>query len=270
MNAHAHSQSPALRVDVDGEGPPLVLLHGWAMHSGLWGPLAAKLASRYRVHTVDLPGHGYNAAAGPFALEASAAAIDAAVGPTDEPYTVIGWSLGGQVAMRWAKIAPSRVARLVLVCTTPRFVEGDDWPHAMSRETLSRFGDELRVAWRLTVQRFLSLQLMGAEDGRALLSELRREIFARGEPSRSGLESALRALQTADLRDDVASIAQPAIVIAGDRDTLTPAGAQRWLAERLPNGHFAWVEGAAHVPFLSHPAAFDAALEGFLAASHAR
>ena len=47
-------------------------------------------------------------------------------------------------SMRWALARPQRIARVVLVATTPRFIAGDDWPYAMSADTLTRFGDELR------------------------------------------------------------------------------------------------------------------------------
>ena len=89
---------------------------------------------------------------------------------------------------------PTRVATLALVCTSPRFVAADDWPHAMSRETLARFGDELHVAWKLTIQRFLALQMHGSEHGRATLAALRSEVFARGEPAPKALVGALDAL----------------------------------------------------------------------------
>ena len=60
--------SEALHIEARGDGPPLVLLHGWAMHSGVWGALVPRLAQRHRVHAVDLPGHGYSAPAPSFTL----------------------------------------------------------------------------------------------------------------------------------------------------------------------------------------------------------
>jgi pimeloyl-[acyl-carrier protein] methyl ester esterase len=256
--------TPVLHVESTGAGPPLVLLHGWAMHSGLWGPLAATLAPRFRVHAVDLPGHGHSAPVAPFTLDAVTAAVAAAFDSTREPLTVVGWSLGGTVALHWARAAPERIARLVLVATTPSFVARDDWPHAMAGETLARFGDELSASYRLTLQRFLSLQLAGSADGRAALATLRRELFARGEPAPAALAAALAALAAADLRAELSAIAQPALVVAGERDTLAPAAAGAWLAAALPNARYVMIPGAGHVPFLSHPAAFADALDGFL------
>ena len=256
--------TPAPHVESTGAGPPLVLLHGWAMHSGLWGPLPAALAARFRVHAVDLPGHGHSAPVTPFTLDAVTAAVAAAIPATEGPLTVVGWSLGGTVALHWARIAPARVRRLVLVATTPCFVARDDWPQAMAAETLARFGDELAVSYRLTLQRFLSLQLAGGADGRATLAALRRELFARGEPAPAALAAALAVLGATDLRAALPGIAQPALVVAGERDTLTPAAAGAALAAALPSARCVVIPGAGHVPFLSHPAEFARAVDGFL------
>jgi len=242
-----------LHIESTGHGPPVVLLHGWAMHSGLWGPLLPRLAKRHRVHAVDLPGHGHSPALPSFTLEAVVDALAAAFAAAEQPLTVLGWSLGGLVAVRWALAEPARVGRVALVSTSPRFVASDDWPHAMSRETLERFGDELHVAWKLTVQRFL-----------ALLAALRGQVFARGEPSPKALFGALAEIRQADLRAEVGRLAQPALVVSGSRDTLALPGAGRWLADHMPNARFAPIAGAAHAPFLSHCEAFGAVLDEFL------
>ena len=254
----------SLHVDTTGHGPPLVLLHGWAMHSDMWGPLLPRLAQRFRVHAVDLPGHGHSAPLHAVTLDGVVAALASVFAADTRPLTVLGWSLGGLVAMRWARLEPARVGRLVLVATSPRFVAGDDWPHAMSDLTLARFGDDLHVAWKLTIQRFLALQLQGSEHGRATLAALRGKVFARGEPSPKALFGALALIRDADLRGEMARIAQPTLVVSGARDTLALPEAGRWLADHLPNARYALIPGAAHAPFLSHADAFGAALDPFL------
>jgi len=263
MPAPGSPVNPRPQVESFGTGPPLVLLHGWAMHSGMWGSLVAQLATRFRVHAVDLPGHGHSAPVAPYTLDAVVTAVAAAVEGGSEPLTVVGWSLGGVVALRWAHARPACVARLVVVCTTPCFVARDDWPHAMAQQTLARFGDELRASYRLTLLRFLTLQLQGSAEGRAALASLRRQLFARGEPAPVVLAEALAVLAGVDLRAEVPSIRQPTLVVAGDRDPLTPLPAGTWLAGALPNARFASIPGAAHAPFLSHPAAFAAILTAF-------
>jgi pimeloyl-[acyl-carrier protein] methyl ester esterase len=256
--------SVGVHVESTGHGPPLVLLHGWAMHSGIWGPVLAQLARHHRVLAVDLPGHGHSAPLTPCTLDAMVAAVDAALADEARPLAVLGWSLGGLVAMRWAESRPARVNRLALVCTTPRFVADADWPHAMPVEAITRFGDELHVAWKLTVQRFLALQVHNSEHGRATLAALREQLWMRGEPSRPALSATFDLLITTDLRDAVARISQPTLVVAGSRDTLTSPAAGRWLADAIPGAQFREIAGSAHAPFLSHRDEFFALLEKFL------
>lgn len=256
----------ALHVDALGHGPPLVLLHGWAMHSGMWGSVVPRLAKRHRVHAADLPGHGRSPVLPRFTLDGVVEALETAFAGEHTPLVVVGWSLGGLVALKWALARPARIERLVLVATSPRFAADAAWEPAMSRETLQRFGNELDVAWKATVLRFLTLQMRGSEHGHAALAALRSEIFARGEPSRRTLAQSLEVLCTTDLRADAGQIAQPALVLSGARDTLAPAAAGQWLAAALPNARFVSLAGAAHVPFLSHPDEFDRALGAFLRA----
>ena len=86
-----------LHVEVIGQGPPLVLLHGWAMHGGVFAPLVARLRDRHTLHLVDLPGHGLSRdSTVPLALAACASAIADRVPAA--PWC--GWSLGGLVALR--------------------------------------------------------------------------------------------------------------------------------------------------------------------------
>jgi pimeloyl-[acyl-carrier protein] methyl ester esterase len=255
---------PSLHVESVGAGPPLVLLHGWAMHSGMWGSVVADLAPRFRVHAVDLPGHGHSAAPVAWTLDAVVDEVTRAFAAHGEPLTVVGWSLGGVVALRWALAAPQRIGRLALVCTSPCFVARDDWPDAMAAATRAKFGDELRVAYRLTLLRFLSLQLRGGDADKRALAAMRGRLFERPDPAPAVLAAALIALAATDLRGEAGEIRQPALVVAGERDTLTPSAAGAWLARAMPNSRYTAIAGAAHAPHLSHPAAFAAILDGFL------
>ncbi|MEO8739974.1 MAG: pimeloyl-ACP methyl ester esterase BioH [Casimicrobiaceae bacterium] len=257
----------SVHIESAGRGAPLVLLHGWAMHGGLWQSVLPRLIGRFRVHNVDLPGHGWSPGVTPYTLEALVEAVASAVAALPDlrhvPVTVLGWSLGGLIALEWARTRPVGVRALVLTATTPCFVQRDDWPHAMAAATLDRFDDELVASYRLTLQRFLSLQMQGSERSREALAQMRSTLFARGEPTPADLRDALAVLATTDLRRVVADIAQSALIIVGDRDALTPLAASRWLAAALPKATLVTLAGAGHAPFISHPDAFVAALDRF-------
>ncbi len=130
------SSAMALHVERHGSGPDLVLLHGWGLHGGVWSALAARLATSFRVHVVDLPGHGGSRDA---LLAGLDGLVDAVAEVTPVGARVCGWSLGGLAALRLAARHPAQVAALALVSTTPCFVRRDDWPHAMAPETLADF-----------------------------------------------------------------------------------------------------------------------------------
>lgn len=250
-----------LRVELRGSGPPLVLLHGWGLHSGVWAPVESLLARHFELVMVDLPGHGSSpplpADAG---LEQYAEAV-AAAAPRGAAW--LGWSLGGQVALA-AALAGHRISQLVLVATTPRFVAGPDWPCGMARATLAEFASALEADHGRCVREFLTLQLRGDRRAATLLGKLRAVLGERAGPDPGALQAGLGILDTTDLRDRLGGIEQPALVVAGERDRLTPAEASRRLAAALPGGRFLQFQGAAHAPFLTHPEPFCEAVTSFL------
>ena len=255
-----------LHVATVGCGPDLVLLHGWGLHSGIWAPLLPALSRSHRVSCIDLPGHGHSPAPpAAFDLDAVAAAV-AAHAPPEAAW--LGWSLGGQVALA-AALAGHAVRRLVLVATTPRFVAGPGWDCGMAPATLTGFADSLARDHRKTVRDFLALQLRGDRRAVTLLGELRGVLAQCREPDPVALRAGLAVLAEADLRARLPAIRQPALVISGARDRLTPAAAGQQLAAGLADGRFIAMPGAAHAPFLSHPEEFLAAVTAFLAAQEA-
>ena len=269
----------SLHVEEFGSGEPLLLIHGWGMHGGMWGSAAERLAQDFRVIAVDLPGHGKSVKGEgrrekgggpvfPFPLPPSPFSVDDIVDELstqfDEPLNLCGWSLGGQIALHWAQLHPQQVRRLVLVTSTPCFVRRPGWDCAMAEQTLAEFAAALEQNYTLTLRRFLALQVRGSEDERELLASLRNALFSRGEPELAALQSGLNILHDCDLREALPQIAQPTLVIAGERDTLTPPDASRYIAEWMPQARLALVEGAAHAPFLSHPDRFVACIKDFL------
>lgn len=245
-----------LHVEQLGFGPDVVLLHGWALHGGMWGGWIDTLAEHARLHVVDLPGHGRSRWHEDITdLAGLARHVMGAVPPGA---VVLGWSLGGMVALELARRHPAHIAALVLLATTPRFVAGDGWEHGMQGDVLDGFARGLAADYRGTVRNFLALQTLGDENAAPALRELRSKLATHGEPDTRALQAGLGILRAADLRDSLPRIGHPALVIAGERDRLTPPEAGRQLAMQLPAARFHCVGRAGHAPFLSHP---DAVLQ---------
>lgn len=238
--------------DSQGSGPDLVLLHGWGMNAAVWEPLLSSLQETYRVTRIELPGHGESPerAAG---LQAWAQAC-LAVAP--ERAFWLGWSLGGLVAQQVALAAPQRVSGLGLVTATPSFVQREGWQHAMPATVFQQFAAALMQDPQGTLKRFLSLQVKGAEDARALMRILGTAQGRRPAPVPQGLEQGLDILLQEDLRGRLEHLVVPVSWLFGARDTLVPAAAASTLSEWMPSAEVTVVEGAAHAPFLSHPTQF--------------
>ncbi len=253
----------SLHVEIRGTGPDLVLLHGWALHGGMWGPWIDELARRARLHFIDLPGHGRSRwPAGTSTLRDLAHAVSPHV-PSGA--AVLGWSLGGMVALELARSRPGDLAALVLIATTPCFLARDDWPAGMNIGVLDGFAAGLAGDYRRTLSNFLALQSWGDENATQALRSLRANLDAHGEPDPQALTAGLGILRTADLRDALASITVPSLVIAGEHDRITPVAAGRELASRLPSARFVEVPKAGHAPFLTHPETVRRVVESFLA-----
>lgn len=254
-----------LHVETCGEGPALVLLHGWGMHSGIWAALVPGLSEKFRVTCVDLPGHGLSdTLSGPLQLDATAAAV-AEIAPPGAAW--LGWSLGGLVALAAAS-AGAAIDRLVLVATTPRFTTSPGWPCGIAPDTLAGFAASLSINRAATLREFLTLQARGDRQAGPVLRALRRTL-AQHQPDLAELRAGLEILAATDLRADISSLLQPALVIAGECDQLVPMDAGRRLAAGLPAGHFLPFSGAAHAPFLAQPTAFTAAVARFLSQGEA-
>lgn len=240
----------ALFADVAGTGPAVVLMHGWAMHGGVFAGLAKRLAHRHTVYRVDLPGHGHSRDSGvPLILPEMVQAVRAVVPPQA---CWIGWSLGGLVALQAAATQPGAVLHLTMLCASPRFVRAPDWMHGVSPEVFEGFAAGLRDDPAGTLDRFIALEAVGSPHVRDDIRLLRQAVAERGHPSAQVLAEGLQLLKTADLRPMLAELSMPSLWLAGRRDRLVHPQAMAQAAASTPQATHAVIAGAGHAPFLTH------------------
>lgn len=243
----------------------VVLLHGWAMSGAVFAPLVERLDQRCTLHLVDLPGHGRSRDSG---VPLTASDCARAIARATPRATWLGWSLGGVIALQAALDFPRHVQALAMLDSTPRFVRGQDWPHAISPEILQQFAADLRTDHRGTLERFLALEALGSDSAQEDLRRLRRDAFAEQPPSVRALCEGLDILERADLRPRLRELDQPSAWIAGRRDRLVPWQAMEWSA-RTCHGAFTRIEGGGHAPFIGHAEEVVAALLQLLEREHA-
>jgi pimeloyl-[acyl-carrier protein] methyl ester esterase len=252
-----------IHIDTLGHGPDLVLLHGWGLDSGVFEPLCAPLARRYRLHLVDLPGYGRSREiVVPETVDDLVAAL---VKATPIGASWLGWSLGAQLSLLAARRAPGHIGRLVLVAATPCFVAREGWPCAMAPDTFRAFADGLRQDWRGTLTRFIGLMAADPRSDREQLRELRARLLARGEPTGEALARGLNWLRENDLRGGLPAVTAPVLWLQGERDRLVPPAAAAGIAGWRPRDRVRVIAGAGHAPFLSRPGEFLDELASFLA-----
>ena len=250
-----------LHTQTGGNGPDLVLIHGWGLHGGVWDEFAPLLETDFRVTRIDLPGHGRSDWQGETSLDEL---VDAVLAATPETAAWLGWSLGGLVATAAALKMPAKVSALVTIASTPCFVRKPDWQSAMLPELLEVFAEELEKNYEQTLVRFLALQVRGSDNASSVLRSLRTKLLAHGEPDTAGLRAGLEVLRSTDLRDSVAAIACPTLIVMGERDTLVPVNAGQATCKLLPGAQLQVIEGAGHAPFIARPEVVAEHVRSFL------
>ncbi len=240
-----------LQVRSDGEGPDLVLLHGWAMHSGVWGEFGRQLRRHFTVHAIDLPGHGLNRH---LILPESILSLGNLIAArTPKGAIWMGWSLGGLIALQQAVGSPAEVSALVLVASSPSFVSRPHWPHAVAATLFAQLKSDLARDQDLALHRFAALLVHGTPSARRDLRYLRSLVLSDRSPAVAALQCGLKWLATTDLTGCLAQIEKPVLVIGGQDDQLVPALALSALAARLPDARSLILDGTGHAPFINHP-----------------
>jgi pimeloyl-[acyl-carrier protein] methyl ester esterase len=252
--------------ETDGSKPHLILLHGWAMHGGIFAPLLPHLQSHFQVRCVDLPGHG--------SQRDSVLPLDfppfwqQLLQTLQQPSYVLGWSLGGLFALHGALNFPDHVRGLILMNASPSFVARPDWPEGMPATVFRQFAADLAQDYDGTLHRFFMLEAQGSEHLRADLRRLQANAFEFGRPDPEVLRQGLHLLESTDLRARLPQLQVPSLWLAGRRDRLVnPAAMQA--AANAAGGEFRCDEHGGHAPFLTHPMAIADAIRIFAEGVHA-
>ncbi len=240
--------SNLLHLKIIGKGPPLILLHGWGWHSGIFSPLIPHLCNHFELLIPDLPGYGKSPPLSDNNSFDAIASVLLAVLPQDA--TWLGWSLGGMLAWWVALHEPRRIKRLITVCSSPRFTSDANWP-GMPLPQLETFGKDLTDNPEKTGLEFLRLQLLGQP---RLFAQLQSQLL----PSdMKALQGGLDILKKTDFRSQLHGINIPSLHIFGGLDTLVPVEIVNHLQPLLsPHAQTAIIPRAGHIPFLSHLSTF--------------
>ncbi len=257
-----------LHVSCAGTGLPLILLHGFTGAASAWDALRAALKERHTTVAIDLPGHGRSGAPDDparYTLDRFADDLETTLDTLGlTRVAVLGYSLGGRAALRFALRHSARVAALIVESASPGIDDADERAaraaaDAALADTIERDGIGAFVAW------WERLPLWASQA--SLPQEVRARLHAQRLDNRPrGLANSLRGAGAgADppVLDRLGTLDLPALIIAGALDEKYVAACQRMEAA-IPGAHLAIVPGTGHTAHLERPDAFAALVSGFL------
>ena len=258
----------ALNLERTGDGPPLVLLHGFTGSARSWGSFLNALAAHYTVIAVDIVGHGESdspARLEHYRMAAAAEDVVNAVKRAGYPRAHwLGYSMGGRLALHVAAAHPEAVARLLLIGASPGL--------ATEAERAGRCASDEALALRIEaegVEPFIdywqNIPLFASQ--RALPAE-RQAAIRNGRLANSavGLANSLRGMGTGaqePLFDALPALTMPALLLSGDADQKFTAIAAEMHAD-LPKARRVIISGAGHAAQTDQPERCSAAILQFL------
>jgi 3-oxoadipate enol-lactonase len=259
-----HAGGLTVHVDVSGphDAPPIVFANSLGTNLHIWDAQAAALGDRYRIVRYDMRGHGMTsfAPAGedyaiPLLADDLAALLDAL---RIERASVVGISIGGMVAQRFAAAYPQRVDALVLCATGNRIGTPETWNariEAITTRGMSAIVETVLERWFTPATHAEQPDLV-----RGFSMMLKRTPVA-------GYAGCCVAVRDADLRADDARITARTLVISGAADAVTPPASGAELRDAIRGAQFEVIDGAAHILCAERPEALDRLLGGFIGAT---
>ncbi|CAB3787847.1 alpha/beta fold hydrolase [Pararobbsia alpina] len=245
-----------MRVELHGQGKPVVFCHGFTTTSAFWREQVDVFADAYQVIALNLPGHGTSSRPTDRAYTVDAFVDDLAMLFDElnlEPAVLVGLSMGGVISQRFALAHARRLRGLVLVDTTAsglgEAVKADNVLAAIERLGIAQASCDVAV------------RSFGADASDSLVDFARHEVIQTPE---FVARQAIISLNNTNLRDRLADIGMPTLVLCGEDDRITPPEESRALASGIPGSKLVMIPHAAHFPMLEQPARFNAELQRFI------
>jgi 3-oxoadipate enol-lactonase len=241
-----------------GSGAPLLLIQGLGYGRWSWAPIVPALAERYRVLWFDNRGIGdSDKPEGPYTAKLMAAdALQVLDEAGIERAHVLGASLGGMIAQEVAVLAPARVDKLVLCCTTP----GGPATVPMPEVTVRLFTEAPTLAPEVALRRFVE-NALAADASAELIQEL-YDLRVANPPDPAGWQA--QAAAGLGFTGVEGTIDAPTLIVTGTEDNVVDPQNADVLAERIPGAEVQRIENAGHLFFWEQPDAFVRIISEFL------
>ena len=250
-----------LHYRIEGNGEPLALIHGVGSDLTAWDGVIATLPGQYRILRADLRGHGESdKPRGPYSLRMFTDDLLALLHHLRFTQThLVGFSLGGLIAQKFALDAPEYLSSLVIVSSVAGRTGADKQRVAQRARRLEEEGAHSHLA--NATERWFTDEFRHAHPE---VVEKRRQKSLQNDPH--CYAAAYRVLAENDLADDLHKIATPTLAITGEQDTGSTPRMSRLIADRVQNGHAVILPNLKHSVLLEAPEKIAGQLERFFAA----
>ena len=253
-----------LDVASDGSGDAIVLLHGFPLTREIWNSQWPELAKTHRVVRPDLRGMGRsNYTDGPYLMETLAGDLAAILdGMSIDRATIVGHSLGGFVALAFARMYTERVERLALVCS--RLAADSPEISGFRNDLADRLERENSI--EAAVENYVPKLFSDAslKENPEIVERVRAIARTNFPP---GAAAMLRGMaQRSDSYDIAADLAMPVLIVAGAADKVVPLDEAQAMRDAFPAARLAVMERSGHLPMLEEPEALTEALAEFVKA----
>lgn len=231
----------------------LVFLPGWGFDARIFTDLASILTEQYKreVKILDLPccGDGKDETLQPAGLDAMAVPLMKLL-PVNT--ILVGWSLGGMASIRLATRSIHNVATVILLASTPCFVNKQDWPHGVDKWQLNRMSRQLQTSagTHKVLRDFCTIVAMGDRHPKKTAVRLQSFLHS-GDPDRKCLLHGLEVLGNDDLRSDIKRLTCRLVMLLAENDRLIARSAGAAMKELCPSLQLDFIPQTGHAPFIS-------------------
>lgn len=244
----------------------LVLIHGFATDSSIWQKQVEFFKDKYDLIVPTLETHDKNAA-----LKLAKELEDL------KSINILGWSMGGNVALWLAERLRDKLKSLILVSTTPQFIRTKNFGHAIFIEDLKNLERKILTRQDKGLNYFYKLANCGDENHRdsslchyersEVILSFKNEIASSQTPRNDRLENLAQDLKTLTILDQkslLEKISCPTLIIQGDKDMICLPPAAEYMQKKIKNSKMKIMENTSHIPFLTHPQEFNKIIGDFL------
>ncbi len=243
-----------------GEGPAIVLVHGWKQSHRLWDRVVPRLARSFRVVAFDLRGMGESdKPAGRYDFDVLADDLAFVLRTSElEDVTLVGWSMGCSVSLEYLRLHGERVGRLVLMNGPLKLTRTAEFPWTMTDAQLAGYLDDMEATWPLNERAFVTPTFVDPHPD--LVDWLIRVAV------QTPLDRALAIVRAQAELNHVPflpEIAVPTLALYGRHDPYYPVELADFIAARVQRGQALIFEHSAHNPPLEEPERFAAVVTAF-------